>query len=107
MPHPTDRVLLPNDTARAIFREIEDLPFRDIHTHVDLRMVLDNEAAPDPWTALCKGDHYVTSIVESLGGLERRALFSPDTDPFEKWQAYARVFPHLIGNQIRDWMRLT
>lgn len=103
----TDTLLLGGAAARAIFSEIADLPVRDIHTHVDLRMVLDNEPAPDPWTALCKGDHYVTAIVESLGALDRRSLFSPDTDPFEKWQAYARIFPHLIGNQIRDWMRLT
>src|SRR5680860_110515 len=99
--------LLGNNATRSIFEEIVDLPVRDIHTHVDLKMVLDNECAPDPWTALCKGDHYVASIIESLGGFDRRTFYDPETDPYEKWEAYARVFPFLLGNQIRDWMKIT
>ena len=107
MPFRDDNLLLGNRAAKAIFEDIEELPVRDIHTHVDLKMVLDNECAPDPWTALCKGDHYVSSILESLGAMDRRALCDPETDPYAKWEAYARVFPRLIGNQIRDWMKIT
>jgi len=107
MPHPNDRFLLANDTARAIFREIENLPVYDIHTHVDLPMVLENQPAPDPWTALCAGDHYVSSLIESLGAMERRKFYDPATPNLDKWLAYAEVFPSLIGNHVRDWMRLT
>jgi len=105
MPH--KNLLLTTDSARAIFAEIESLPVFDIHTHVDLPMVLENAPAPDAWTALCKGDHYVTSIIESLGAMDREAMFSPSTDPYDKWLAYATIFPDLLGNQIRDWMRMT
>lgn len=100
-------LLLSSDSARSIFSEIEGLPVLDIHTHVNLPEVLANQPAQDPWTALCHHDHYVSSIIESLGGMSRQRLFSPETDPFDKWQAYASVFPDLPGNQIRDWMKMT
>ena len=100
-------LLLGSDSARAIFREIEEMPALDIHTHVDLKMVLDNEVPSDPWTALCKGDHYVFSIMESLGGMDRTAIWSDETNPFDKWQAYAKITPLLLGNQIRDWLKMT
>jgi glucuronate isomerase len=102
-----DNLLLGNDAAREIFKSIEDLPVYDMHTHVDLKMVNDNECAPDPWTALCKGDHYVASIIESLGAMDRDTFYNPDTPGIDKWNAYANIFPRLMGNQIRDWMKIT
>lgn len=100
-------LLLTSATAREIFREIENMPALDIHTHVDLEMVLDNEVPSDPWTALCKGDHYVFSIIESLGAMPREALWNDATAPYDKWLAYASITPRLLGNQIRDWLKLT
>ena len=107
MSHPDQDFLLPSETAKVIFREIENLPVYDIHTHVDLKMVLENKPAADPWTALCAGDHYVSSVIESLGAMERERFHDPATAPFEKWCAYAEVFPYLLGNHVRDWMRIT
>lgn len=102
-----DNLMLATTTARTIFREIQHLPVFDIHTHVDLKLVLDNEPASDPWTALCAGDHYVSAIIESLGAMDRETFYNPNTDPFDKWKAYAEIFPCLLGNQIRDWMKFT
>jgi len=102
-----DRSLfLEGESAFGIFREIENLPVYDIHTHVDLGFVLRNEPPPDPWTALCAGDHYISSMVETLGTMDRATFYSPATDPFDKWQAYAAAFPLLLGNPVRDWMRM-
>ncbi|MBN1867949.1 glucuronate isomerase [Candidatus Sumerlaeota bacterium] len=99
--------LLSGSAAQAIYEEIRDLPVFDIHTHVDLKMILANEPAADPWMALCHGDHYVSSIMESLGSMDRQTFFDPKTPGYDKWLAYARILPHLLGNQIRDWMRMT
>jgi glucuronate isomerase len=98
---------LGNRAAEDILAQIETLPVYDIHTHVDLKLVLDNEVPTDPWQALCGGDHYVSSIMESLGSMDRETFYDPATDSYQKWEAYARIFPGLIGNQVRDWMRLT
>jgi glucuronate isomerase len=103
----SEDLLLGGETAKSIFGEIQALPTLDMHTHVDLKMVVANETAPDPWAALCGGDHYVSAIVESLGAMDRRTFYDPATDPRDKWRAYAEVFPSLLGNQIRDWMKIT
>lgn len=107
MPKLSNDLFLPNKTAQAIFAEIENLPVIDIHTHVDLQMVVENETAPDPWTALCKNDHYVSALIETLGAMDRRTFFDPATPGFDKWAAYAKIFPMIIGNHVRDWMRIT
>ncbi|MBN1895619.1 glucuronate isomerase, partial [bacterium] len=99
--------LLGSRTAVLLYESIADLPVYDIHTHVNLEAILRNEQAPDPWTALCQGDHYVSSIIESLGAMSREKWYHPGTTPEMKWNAYAAVFPLLIGNQVQDWMRMT
>jgi len=99
--------LLGSRTAVLLYESIADLPVYDIHTHVNLNAILRNEPAADPWTALCQGDHYVSSIIESLGGMPRAEWYDSRTTPEMKWKAYAEVFPLLIGNQVHDWMRMT
>ncbi|MFA5858480.1 MAG: glucuronate isomerase [Elusimicrobiota bacterium] len=98
--------MLGNPTSKIIYNEIKDLPVYDMHTHVNLKLVLDNNIPPDPWTALCAGDHYVSSIIESLGTMGRMKFYDNSTAPYDKWTAYAAVFPKLAGVQVHDWMRL-
>jgi glucuronate isomerase len=39
--------------------------------------------------------------------MDRATFFNPATEPYEKWKAFASVFPSLMGNPARDWMRMT
>ncbi len=39
--------------------------------------------------------------------MDRRTYYSNQTDSYDKWVAYAKVFPKLLGVQVRDWMKLT
>jgi glucuronate isomerase len=99
--------MLKDPASRKILEELETLPIFDMHTHVDLSLVLANRLPPDPWTALCAGDHYIASLLETLGAMDRQTFHDPQTDPCDKWTAYASVFPFLLGNPVRDWMRMT
>jgi glucuronate isomerase len=69
-PHP-DRLLPPEPGVRAIARRLYEavraLPIVSPHGHVDLRLLLDDNAFSDPATLLVTPDHYVTRLLHASG----------------------------------------
>jgi glucuronate isomerase len=68
--HP-DRLLPPEPGVRAIARRlyetVRDLPILSAHSHVDPRLLLDNEPFADPAILLVTPDHYMTRLLHASG----------------------------------------
>jgi glucuronate isomerase len=68
--HP-DR-LLPADpetraVARRLYQAVRELPILSPHGHIDARMLLDDDALPDPTALFITPDHYVTRLLHAGG----------------------------------------
>ena len=96
--------LLKNSTAKELYQKIKDLPIVDLHSHVDLKEILENKPAPDIWEVEGATDHYVWELMRRKGVQEEKITGSATNR--EKWKALAEVFPQFGGNPTYEWVHL-
>src|SRR5215218_4040636 len=82
--HP-DRLLPPEPGVRSIARRlyaaVRDLPILSAHSHVDPRLLVDNEPFADPASLFVTPDHYVTRLLHASGGPAGRPRAGPRPTP--------------------------
>ena len=99
-----DDFLLKTETARTLFAAAKDMPIFDWHCHLSPREIYENKQ-PDNITQLwLSGDHYKWRAMRSCGVAER--YVTGDASDYDKFYAFARVMPYLIGNPIYHWTHL-
>jgi glucuronate isomerase len=111
-PHP-DRLLpadpATRDLARLIYQGVEKAPILSPHGHVDARVLLDDEAFPDPAALLITPDHYVLRLLHAVGvGLDELGVAPLDgtgstADGREIWRALASHWDVFLGTPVRYW----
>lgn len=100
-----DNFMLYNDTGRHLYNTYaKNLPIIDYHCHLDPRMIAENHKFNDAYELFLGGDHYKWRQMRSNGIDER--LITGDADGFEKWMAFAKTMPLLIGNPLYHWTHL-
>ena len=100
-----DNFMLYNDTAKHLYNlYAKNLPIIDYHCHLDPKMIADNYKFKDAYELFLGGDHYKWRQMRS-NGIEER-LITGDGDRFEKWLAFAKTMPLLIGNPLYHWTAL-
>jgi len=111
--------LLDNKEAQELYFECA-IPLRekegivDVHTHHNLRQIIENKPFPNIWRAEVledkeeykNNDHYIIQLAAKLDGFSQSFARDSDVSDFEKWMALARVFPHMEGNHVHQWMHL-
>ncbi|MDD6735912.1 MAG: glucuronate isomerase [Clostridiales bacterium] len=80
------------------------MPIIDYHCHLDPQLIVSDHKFKDAYELFLGGDHYKWRQMRSSGIDER--LITGDGDRFEKWMAYARTMPLLIGNPLYHWTAL-
>ncbi|MCU1528288.1 MAG: glucuronate isomerase [Frondihabitans sp.] len=111
-PHP-DR-LLPTEPAtlaiaRDLYTAVSDAPILSPHGHVDPRVLLDDEAFPDPAALLITPDHYVLRLLHASGVPLENLGVAPRDDPGavapgrEIWRALATHWDVFLGTPVRYW----
>ncbi|PTM59556.1 glucuronate isomerase [Desmospora activa] len=97
--------LLSTETAQELYhRYAKDLPIIDYHCHLDPKEIWEDRSffnLTDIWLG---GDHYKWRVMRANGVPER--LITGDADDREKFRAWARTVPYLIGNPLYVWTHL-
>lgn len=94
------------------------LPFRktcgivDVHTHLSLRQICENQSLCNIWKAEVVDerygtrDHYLVQLAAKFPPFSFDLAYDPSLPDFEKWMALSEVFPYLEGNHVHQWLHL-
>jgi glucuronate isomerase len=100
-----DDFLLSGDTGRGLFHEVAaPAPVVDFHTHLAAADIAEDrryETLAELWLA---DDHYKWRAMR-LAGVEEH-LVTGDTDPWERFRAWAATVPRLVGSSLQMWTHL-
>lgn len=99
-----ERYLLSNDTAAALFSEVQGLPVVDAHNHSDVAEIAVNNNYKTAWQVVAATDHYVWEMMRKRGIPEE--YITGKADPKEKWLKLASIFPEIAGNPVYEWVHL-
>ncbi|MBS3787864.1 glucuronate isomerase, partial [Candidatus Bipolaricaulota bacterium] len=88
--------LLDNKVSKSLYREVNELPIYDPHTHADVEDIVENKGWDDIWEVEAETDHYVWELMRKRGVEEE--LITGSASNKEKWLALADVFPKFAGN---------
>jgi len=96
--------LLNNDTARELFAAADEMPIFDWHCHLSPKEIYENKTPEDIAYLWLAGDHYKWRAMRSYGIDEK--YITGDSTGYEKFMAWAKVMPSLIGNPLYHWTHL-
>jgi glucuronate isomerase len=96
--------LLETPAAESLYRDIENLPILDPHSHIDVEALLQNRTFEDIWEVVGETDHYIWELMRKRGVPEERITGGASNK--EKWFALAEVFPKFAGNPTYEWVHL-
>ncbi len=100
----TDNFMLKNDTAAELYNSVKDLPIIDYHCHISPKMIAENYQFKNAFELFLGGDHYKWRQMRTNGIDEK--LITGDGSDYEKWEAFAKTMPYLIGNPLYHWTHL-
>lgn len=96
--------------ARALYREVQDLPIISPHGHTDPSWFALNEPFDNPAELLIKPDHYVFRMLYSQGiGLDRLGIADAEgaqtaVSPEAVWALFAEHYYLFRGTPSRMWL---
>ncbi len=101
----SDRVLLENDTAAALFEgTAKALPIYDYHCHLSPRMIYEDASYDNIGQLWLEGDHYKWRLMRAEGIDE--ALITGDASWKDKFFAFASAVPRMAGSPIYHWAHM-
>ncbi len=96
--------MLKNKTAKKLYAAVKDLPIIDYHCHISPKMIAENHKFKNAFELFLGGDHYKWRQLRT-NGIEEKYI-TGDGDDYEKWEAFAKTMPLLIGNPLYHWTHL-
>ena len=99
-----DSFMLEGDVAKEIYSFVKDLPIIDYHCHLSPKMIAENYKFRNIYELFLGGDHYKWRQMRTNGVDEK--YITGDGDDYEKFLAFARTVPYLIGNPLYHWTHL-
>ena len=100
-----DDFMLKNETAKKLYHEFaKNLPIIDYHCHISSKMIAENYKFKNAYDLFLGGDHYKWRLMRSNGIDEE--YITGNADDFEKWCAFAKTVPLMIGNPMYHWTHL-
>lgn len=96
--------MLKNQVAKEIYESVKDLPIIDYHCHLSPKMIADNYKFKNAYELFLGGDHYKWRQMRTFGIDEE--YITGGADDFEKFKAFAKIMPYLIGNPLFHWTQL-
>ena len=99
-----DSFMLKTKTAKKLYAMVKDLPIIDYHCHLVPKMIAEDHKFKNAYDLFLGGDHYKWRQMRSNGIDEEYVTGSaPD---YEKFLAFAKTLPLLIGNPMYHWTHL-
>lgn len=100
-----DNFLLSNDTAITLYHDFaKEMPICDYHCHLNPKEIAQDKRYKNITEIWLGGDHYKWRTMRSFGIEEK--YITGDASDFEKFEAFAKVMPYLIGNPMYHWSHL-
>ena len=99
-----DNFMLKNEPAKKLYAMVKDLPIIDYHCHLSPKMIAEDYKFRNAFDLFLGGDHYKWRQMRTNGIDEK--YITGDADEYEKFEAFARTIPYLIGNPIYHWTHL-
>ncbi len=97
--------LLTTETAKILYHTYAaELPIIDYHCHVPPRDIAEDKQYSNITELWLSGDHYKWRAMRSCGVPEK--YITGDASDYEKFAAYAKIMPQLIGNPLYHWTHL-
>jgi len=111
--------LLDTNEAKVLYFEIA-IPYRekvgiiDVHTHHNLKQIIENQPFPNIWRAEVledkeeykNNDHYIIQLASKCNGFSQSLARDTAISDYDKWMALAKVYPQIEGNHVHQWMHL-
>ena len=91
-------------TFDTLYAWVKDMPILDWHNHLDMRMLAEDKPLGSLYEVWVKSDPYKHRAMRICGEPER--LITGDAPEAEKWAAWSRTLPKLVGNPIFAWARM-
>ena len=99
------RFLLTTPLAEQLYEHVaRDLPLVDYHNHLSIADVAANRQFENIAELWLLGDPYKHRVMRICGVEER--LITGSASAKEKFTAWCRIFPNLLGNPLYDWSRM-
>ena len=100
-----DNFLLSTDTAVTLYHDYaKEMPICDYHCHLNPKEIAEDKRYNNITEIWLGGDHYKWRTMRSFG-IEEKYITGDATD-YEKFEAFAKVMPYLIGNPMYHWSHL-
>jgi glucuronate isomerase len=97
--------LLHNKTAKMLYHTYAaKMPIIDFHNHLSAQEIYENKKFSDLTEVWLGGDHYKWRAMRTLGVAEETVTGSASAR--EKFTAWAKSMPYLIGNPLYHWTHL-
>ena len=89
--------------AETYYSWVKDLPIVDWHNHLDMAALAADRPLGSLYEVWVKADPYKHRAMRICGEPER--LITGDAPEAEKWEAWKRTLPKLVGNPLFDWAK--
>ena len=99
-----DKFMLKTKAARKLYDAVKDLPIIDYHCHLSPKMIAEDYKFRNAFDLFLGGDHYKWRQMRTNGIDEK--FITGDGDEYEKFRAFAKIMPRLIGNPLYHWTHL-
>jgi glucuronate isomerase len=97
--------LLETDAAKALYHNYaEKLPIIDYHCHVSPKEIAEDKRYSNITELWLGGDHYKWRAMRCCGVSEE--YITGNASDYDKFKAYCKVMPKLIGNPLYHWSHL-
>lgn len=97
--------LLTTDTAVKLYESYaKDMPIIDYHCHLSPQEIYENKKFKNITEAWLYGDHYKWRAMRANGVDEK--YVTGDGSDYDKFMAWAKTVPMLIGNPLYNWTHL-
>ena len=96
--------MLKNEPAKKLYEMVRNLPIIDYHCHLSPKMIAEDYRFKNAYDLFLGADHYKWRQMRTNGIDEK--LITGDGDEYEKFLAFAKTMPMLIGNPIYHWTHL-
>ncbi len=91
-------------TFDDLYAAAKDLPIIDWHNHLDMQMLAEDKPLGSLYEVWVKADPYKHRAMRICGEPER--LITGDAPEPEKWAAWTRTLPKLVGNPLFAWAKM-
>ena len=87
-----------------IYSVVKGLPIIDWHNHLDMKLLAEDKPLGSLYEVWVKADPYKHRAMRICG--EPECLITGDATESEKWEAWTRTLPKLIGNPLFTWSKM-